>query len=263
MTCFDNAKRIVLKLGTNTLMKNNEISKETIASFAEQVSLELKKGKEIIVVSSGAVGFGSERLKIAPENMSPSLQQAAAAVGQSILMREYDKTFSKHGTVIAQLLLTSYNFQNSKSLSDLRNTVFELIKRNVVPIINENDPVSVEELDVEGCFNDNDGLASLVAGEFGADLLVLFTDVGGIYSSNPRECTDAKILSCIEDLDESVIHFGKKSGNGTGGAEAKVKAVKKALAKGIPVVVCSFEKNSLSNIFNGGIKGSVFLPNKK
>ncbi len=260
MKRLSKAKRVVLKVGTNILMKQDKVSTEVIASIAEQVSGEMNNGKEMIIVSSGAVGLGTEKLGMKPEGMSVALQQATASVGQSLLMREYGKAFAKHDKIIAQLLLTSYNFQNKRSLEDLKNVMKELMKKKVVPLINENDPVSSEELDAEGHFDDNDGLASLVAKEFDADLLILFTDVGGIYNENPRECTNAKIVGCLEDLDESKIHFGKKSRYGVGGIKAKVTAVKRATNEGIPVVVCAFEKDSLSNIFNGGSKGSVFLP---
>jgi glutamate 5-kinase len=254
---------IVLKVGTNTLMKNNRVSKSIIKSLAQQISAEMDNGKRFILVSSGAVGFGAERLGIKPSKMSPALQQATAAVGQNILMHEYEKAFSKHNQPIAQILLTSYNFQNQKSLSDLKNSIGELLKLKVVPIINENDPVSVEELDVEGKFDDNDGLASLVATELGADLLVLFSDVGGIYTANPKECRDAKMLHCIEELNSSRVHFGKKSELGVGGAEAKLNAVKKTLASNISVIVCCLKKDSLKNIFSGKASGSVFLPEVK
>ena len=191
---------------------------------------------------------------------SSAQQQATAAVGQGLLMSEYEKAFSKRRQAVAQILLTSYNFQNKKSLSDLKNTVSELMKMKVVPIINENDPVSIEELDVEGKFDDNDGLAALSAIEFGADLLILFTDVGGIYDKNPREFNDARMINCSSDLEESKIHFGEKSSLGLGGVQAKVKAVRKALAEGIPAVVCRLEDNCLEKVFSGKASGSVFLP---
>lgn len=257
------AKRIVIKIGTNTLMKGDKVSAAVIDSLARQISGEVEKGKEIILVTSGAVGFGSEKLGIMPKNLSVSQQQAAAAVGQGLLMSEYEKAFSKRKQPIAQILLTSYNFQNKASLADLKNTISELMKMKVVPIINENDPVSIEELDVEGKFDDNDGLAALSAIEFGAGLIVLFTDVGGIYDKNPREFKDAKIINGFSELQESEIHFGEKSYFGLGGAQAKVKAVKKVLSKGISAIVCRLEKGSLSKIFAGKAQGSVFLPKEK
>ena len=263
MERFAKAKRVVIKIGTNTLMEGNKVSTKVIDNLAGQISAQVKEGREIILVTSGAVGFGSEKLGIKPKNLSAAQQQATAAVGQGLLMSEYEKAFSKRKQAIAQILLTSYNFQNKKSLNDLKNTISELTKMNVVPIINENDPVSIEELDVEGKFDDNDGLAALSAIEFDADLLILFTDVGGIYDKNPREFKDARIIKGCGELDESEIHFGKKSSLGLGGAQAKVKAVKKALGKGISAIVCRLETDCLEKIFNGSATGSVFLPKGK
>jgi glutamate 5-kinase len=134
MKRFSGAKRIVIKLGTNILMKGGGVSREVITSLSRQVSEEVAGGRKIIVVSSGAVGLGSEKLGIKPENMPVSLQQAAAAVGQSLLMHEYEKAFSKHGRVIAQILLTSYNFRNAASLTDMKNKVPELLAKDVLAV---------------------------------------------------------------------------------------------------------------------------------
>ncbi|MCR4335799.1 MAG: glutamate 5-kinase, partial [archaeon] len=239
----NNFKRIVVKIGTNALMDNNKPNKKIIKAIAEELSELKKNSSDVILVTSGAIGFGIEKTGgNFPKNVQ--MQQAMAAIGQSLLMHEYEKAFSKHKQTIAQILLSRLAFTNEKSFENLKNTVEKLFEIKVIPIINENDAIYTEALSEEEVFSDNDGLAALAAIKFNADLLILLTDVDGIFTENPKENNCAEKIKDIEGLLSKGIIEGEKSIYGIGGVKSKIMAAKKALNHNISVAVCRARKGA-------------------
>ena len=196
---LNNIKRIVFKFGTNVL-RNDEgyISLARIYSFIEAIAKYKKMGKEVLVVTSGAVGLGAKKIN-ATDLSEVSLKQACAAIGQSQLMSIYEDGFSKFDIVTAQILLTEEDFSNRRRYLNLRSTLDTLLKYNVVPIINENDTVSSDELKLlydvtQISFSDNDKLSALVASELDADLLIILSDINGLYDDNPKTNPNANFI---------------------------------------------------------------------
>ena len=196
---FINAKRIVIKLGTNVLRNDDgEASLPRLYSYIEDISKLVKQGKEVILVTSGAVGLGRKKLGVEKSD-DIVLKQACAAIGQSKLMSIYEDGFEAYGVNTAQVLLIEDDFAQRKRYLNLRNTLNRLLELGAVPVINQNDTVSTLELetlykDAHVCFSDNDKLSALVASELDADLLIILSDVNGLYDSNPKTNPDAKII---------------------------------------------------------------------
>lgn len=253
-------KRIVVKIGTSILMEKNKPNKKIIKMLAKELSELKKKGHEIILVTSGAIGFGIEKTNVKFPKQVP-MQQAMAAIGQSILMHEYEKAFGKHNQTIAQLLLSHTAFTNKDSFKNLKNTVKKLFEINAIPIINENDAVYTEALSKAEKFSDNDGLAALTAIKFKADLLILLTDVDGIFTENPKENNRAKKIKGLEELLSKEIVAGKSSNYGIGGVESKIMAVKQALDHKVSVAVCKARNNAVTDVINNKGTGSFFKRN--
>ena len=251
-------KRIVLKLGTSTVMRNNKFDYALADSLAKEISEMARQGKQFILVSSGAIGLGLEKMHFVPNNPSIEVQQAMAAIGQSHLMHNYEKAFAKYNQVIAQLLLTQQNFENLASLKNLKNTLKKLLELNIVPIINENDAVATEELSFKKQFSDNDMLAALLASHAGADLLIIVSKVGGLFSENPERNKKAELVKKVGDLSEVKAAVKGKSTQGRGGFETKLKAADIALRKGIPLIVAKWETGFLAKTFSGQIDGTLF-----
>lgn len=255
------AKRIVVKVGSQLLSKEEGINEE----FVEKISGEIKelkeKGREVILVSSGAVLAGLKALGFKRKPVSIPEKQALSAVGQPYLMAEYRKAFEKFGIKVAQVLITAEDLRSKKRFENAKNTFEELLKLGVVPIVNENDTVSVDEIKI----GDNDNLSAHVSVLVNADLLVMLTVANGIYDKDPSKNPDAKLIPVVEDEREilSSCDFSSKNSYGTGGMETKVKAAMKAARKGIPVIVASgLEKNVLIRIVSGEKIGTLFLPKK-
>ncbi len=252
-----NSKIVVLKLGTNVIIKNGKFNKSLVDCLAIEIKALQEKGKNIIIITSGAIGMGKNKLGLGEKVFSVELQQACASVGQSILMNEYEKIASKHGMTIAQILLSQENFEIPKSLENLKKTIHELLKFGIIPIINENDAVATEELSWKKHFSDNDMLAALVAKHLEADLLLILTDVKGIYSCHPS-AKGAKLIGEVKDIGSLKVLAGKKSENGRGGIEAKINAAKIATAVGVKTIVCRGRKGILKEIFEGKKNGTIF-----
>ncbi|MBI4210363.1 MAG: glutamate 5-kinase [Candidatus Diapherotrites archaeon] len=249
-------RRIVVKIGTSSLMKDNSVNRQAMTSLARELSELRSEGREIILVTSGAIGFGMEKMgRGFPED--PVMRQAMAAIGQSRLMHEYENAFRKHGQVIAQVLPIHQNFLDRKLFMPLKETVEKLIQLGAIPIINENDAVSVEEITGKA-FSDNDALAALVATGFSADLLVMLTDVDGIYTDNPKTCGNTKKIDGIGQLLSEPINIGKKSEHGRGGMASKISAVKKAVAAGCSTAVCVTREGAVLDAAKGKCTGSFF-----
>lgn len=254
-------KRIVVKVGTSTL--THSTGKTNIARMAKLVSVlsDLHNmGHEVVLVSSGAVGIGAGKLGLSEKPKTTKARQAAAAVGQGELMFLYDKFFSEYSIVVSQLLLTSQTIKYDDSREHLLDTFNQLIEFGSIPIVNENDSVSVEEL-LNG---DNDCLSADVATLINADLLILLTDTDGLYDSNPAHNKDAKLISVVDRITPEIEAVAGGAGEkGTGGFATKVKAAKIATASGIPVVVMNGEKpTSIYKVLDGESVGTMFLSNK-
>lgn len=251
-------KRIVIKVGTSTL--THQTGKTNIALMAKLVRVLAdlhNMGHEVVLVTSGAIGIGSTKLGFNKKPDTVSGLQAAAAVGQSELMSLYDKFFSEFNVVVSQLLFTSDVLARDEDRTHLINAFNQLIDYGTIPIVNENDSVSIEEL-ING---DNDCLSALVAEFIKADLLVLLTDTDGLYDSNPSENPDAKLISVVDSITPEIEAIAGGAGEkGTGGFSTKVKAAKIATSAGIPVVVTNGKApDSIYNILNGESVGTKFI----
>ena len=262
------ANRIVIKFGTNILTNDDgDVSLPRVYSFIEEVSKLQKSGKEIILVSSGAVGLGKKKLGLASTEAT-ALKQACAAIGQSKLMSIYESGFDQYNLVVAQILLTEDDFSQRKKYLSLRITLNKLLELGVIPIINQNDTVSTIELDelfndMQVCFSDNDKLAALVASELDADLLVILSDVDGLFDSNPKNNPDAKIIPVVNKVTNDILDFGEEaSSGGRGGMKTKLEAARLVTRSGGIVLIANGKTPLVINqIFSEAEIGTVFLPN--
>ncbi len=267
------AKRIVFKFGTNVLRnEEKDISLSRIYNFIEDIAKLKKQGKEVIIVTSGAVGLGAKRLGV-DSSESMSLKQACAAVGQSRLMSIYEDGFDKYDIITAQILLTEEDFTHRRKYLSLHDTLNTLINLDTVPVINQNDTVSTEELDFyqdafEVCFSDNDKLSALVASELDADLLVILSDIDGLYNDNPKTNPNAQKISVVEEFTQEYNTYAKNAlnpeGGGRGGMKTKLEAMKVVTRSGAMAVIANgktphivkrlFDKNETEEL------GTIFLP---
>lgn len=262
------ANRIVIKFGTNILTnEEGEVSLPRVYSFIEDVSKLQKSGKEVILVTSGAVGLGKKKLGL-ESTEATALKQACAAIGQSKLMSIYEDGFDQYNLIVAQILLTEDDFSQRKKYLSLRITLNKLLELGVIPIINQNDTVSTIELDelftdMQVCFSDNDKLSALVASELDADLLVILSDVDGLFDSNPKTNPDAKIIPVVEKVTKDILDFGEgASAGGRGGMKTKLEAARLVTRSGGVVLISNGKTPSvISQIFSGKELGTMFLPN--
>jgi len=261
------SKLIVVKVGTSGITTSNgELDEKEMQNLACQISQATKQGNKIVLVTSGAVAAGIAELGVTPNAKDVVFQQAAAATGQSVLMAKYRKLFAKYGLKVAQILLTAEDLSNRKSYVHTCNVLSLLLKIGVVPIINENDVTSVEELRrVNGYkinFSDNDILSVLVAGAISADLVIILSDVDGLYTSDPSE-PDAKLIKTVDTITDELKNSLKgKSKRGRGGIQSKIKAAEIATNCGIPVVISNSRKeNAILNILASDKEaGTYFKP---
>lgn len=265
-----NSQRIVFKFGTNVLRNDDkEISLSRIYTFIEDIAQLKKQGKEVIIVTSGAVGLGAKKLGV-DSNESMSVKQACAAVGQSRLMSIYEDGFDKYGFTTAQILLTEEDFTQRIKYLSLHDTLNTLISLGAIPVINQNDTVSTEELAFykeafKICFSDNDKLSALVASELDADLLVVLSDIDGLFNDNPKENPEAKKISVVEEVTEEFESFAQNaSKGGRGGMKTKLEAMKVVTRSGgTGLIANGKEPHVIKRIFenkNGEELGTIFLP---
>lgn len=266
--------RIVIKLGTAVLMREEGgIALSRFYSFVEDIAGLVHSGKEVLLVTSGAVGLGVRKLGLAKRPKELPAKQACAAVGQGRLMALYSDAFSALDVVTAQVLLTEDDFANRKRYLNLRSTISELLRMKALPIINENDTVATAELEADGQprkvnFGDNDKLSALVASKVEADLLVIMTDVEGVYTADPRQDKDAKLIHLIEHLTpelEAQLLGGGKTGAGTelgrGGMRTKLEAARVATQSGCATIIAGGKSpSSISKVFSSSEYGTLFLP---
>ena len=263
---LNNINRIVFKFGTNVL-RNDEgyISLARIYSFIEAIAKFHKMGKEVLIVTSGAVGLGAKKINAADLD-EVALKQACAAIGQSQLMSIYEDGFSKFDIITAQILLTEEDFSNRRRYLNLNSTLSMLLKYKVVPIINENDTVSSDELkqlyDVtQISFSDNDKLSALVASELDADLLIILSDINGLYDDNPKTNPNAKFIHEVFEVTKEIEDLGlDASKGGRGGMKTKLQAAKIVTRSGCALFIANGKKpNVLNDIFETKDK-TIFYP---
>lgn len=261
--------RIVVKIGSSSLTTpEGGLNRDAIAYFSTELAALMKEGYQVLLVTSGAVAAGFREIGYAERPKLLHEKQAAAAVGQALLMQNYREALAEHDVSAAQVLLTRSDFQNRKRTGNASMAIEELLKRNVLPIINENDTVSVDELK----FGDNDTLSALVANLIKADHLMILTDTDGLYTKDPRIDPDAVRISQVEEITEDIyaIAGGAGSSVGTGGMRSKIDAAKIASRSGVPVFIGKAnEPGELLQALEGNGRGTYFrnhgtsLPRKK
>jgi len=254
------ARKIVFKFGSNTLAgSDGSINAAFLEEFAGQAAALTAGGKQMVIVSSGAQAAGLSTLGTWARKRDIHYRQALCAVGQIQLMKAWRMAFEPYGRHIAQILLTQDDFGNPVRTLNMRNTLFTLIDEGIVPIINENDTVSVEEIKI----GDNDTLAAQSAILWGASLLVLFSDIDGLFDKNPKEFPDAQLVETVSDIDSvrANVSIGALSSLGTGGIATKLNAAQMASAYGIPTILAHGGRpRCLESLAAGRQKGTVFLP---
>jgi len=253
------AKRIVVKVGTSNLTdRSYRLDPIKVEKLAKEIAELKKQSREIILVTSGAIGAGIGKLDLKQRPRDIKVLQATAAVGQNILMSTYDRYFGKYEQTIAQLLLTHEDFFDRKRYLNLRNTLITLLKSGVIPIINENDTVVVDEIKL----GDNDNLSALVASNLDADLLIILTDIDGLYTYDPKRSKKAEFISAVEEITPEIERIASARGKtGVGGMKTKIQAAKVTMKAGIPMVIANGnEENILARIIAGERIGTIFLP---
>ncbi|AST93070.1 glutamate 5-kinase [Sutcliffiella cohnii] len=249
-TADKNRKRIVIKIGSSSLTSlHGEISRRKLERLVDEVAELKDNGYEVLLVSSGAVAAGYRKLGCLERPTTLPEKQAAASIGQGLLMEAYSELFLSHGYVASQILITRSDFSDEIRYNNARNTANVLLERGIVPIVNENDTVTVNRLK----FGDNDTLSAKVAGLICADMLIILSDIDGLYDSDPRENKDAKLLEKVEEITPSIEKAAGDSGSsvGTGGMKSKIDAVKIAMASGVPTFL---GKAGVPNILVDAVK---------
>ena len=251
--------RVVIKVGSSILSSAEGIQQTNVARLVQDLATLRQTGKDVILVTSGAVASGMSRLGMTTRPKTIPGKQAAAAVGQIVLMSLYERYFSQHDIRIAQVLLTHDDLANRRRYLNAKHTMLTLLDAKVLPIVNENDTVAVEEIQ----FGDNDNLSALVAVLVEADLLVILSDVSGLYNKDPRVHLDAQLVSLVEKLDGTVFaQAGGAGALGRGGMLSKLQAAQKAAVSGIPTIVADGrQKDTLVATFDVTKEiGTLFLP---
>lgn len=252
-----NNKRIVVKVGTSTLTYDTgKINFRRINDLARVLSDLRNSGYEVILVSSGAIGVAMGKLGYSKKPSDTKIKQSLAAIGQCELMALYDRAFSDYHNTVAQILLTRSDIDIKKRREHTKDTFDTLLSMGIIPIVNENDTVSVDEIE----FGDNDSLSAIVAKVVNADILVLFSDIDGLYSSDPRSNPDAELISRVDDISKVESSAGNAVTNvGTGGMITKIEAAKIANSAGISMLIANGNNiDALYDIIDGKKVGTLF-----
>jgi glutamate 5-kinase len=258
---FSKARRVVIKVGSAVLTSSGGgLDQKRIEQLAKEIVSIMDERREVVLVSSGAIAAGLAKLGLKKTKGMPlPLKQAAAAVGQSGLMWMYEKTFGAHGKKVAQVLLTREDLSNRSRFLNARNTLQTLLEYGVIPIINENDTVAVDEIK----FGDNDNLSGMVVQLIDADLLMILSDIDGLYTADPRLHPEARFIPVVEKITAEMERGAGDalSGVGTGGMRSKIMAAKKVGAYGVPMVILNGKNTgNLAALFDGKETGTLFLP---
>lgn len=253
-------RRVVVKVGTNTLCRSDgTLDTDYIEDLARQIMALDAKGIETILVTSGAIGSGSSELGLDNVQKSIAMKQACAAVGQAILMMAYRDTFKRHGRSVGQVLLTYGAFSDRIRYLNLKKAVDEMFALKVIPIVNENDVIATDE--IAEIFGDNDKLSALVASKMDADLLILLTDVDGLYDRNPTADADARLIPTVDEITKEIeqIAGGRKNERSTGGMRTKINAAKISMESGCNMVIANGqEKDVILRVASGEELGTLF-----
>ena len=251
--------RIVVKVGTSTLAHSTgNMNIRRVEQLCKVMSDMKNAGNEMVLVSSGAIGMGVGKLSLKERPRDIPTKQAAAAVGQCELMYTYDKLFSEYNHTVAQILITGRDVEHDDRRQNFHNTMFRLLEMDVLPIINENDTVATEEIAI----GDNDTLAAIVAREINADLLILLSDIDGLYTADPRKNPDAQFISRVEEITPEIVVLGGGNGSslGTGGMATKLRAAQIATGAGCDMIIANGEHPEvLYDIMDGKNVGTRFV----
>ncbi|MBN1359868.1 MAG: glutamate 5-kinase [Sedimentisphaerales bacterium] len=264
MRDFAQTHRIVVKIGTHTLTKDAGVDAAYFRWVTDQVKTLVDAGKQVVIITSGAIGMGAGQLDLTAKVTETKMRQACAAIGQPLLMQEYRKAFGRHGITVAQVLLTAEVLSNRKTYLNLRNAIETLLGLGVVPILNENDSVSTAEIGT--AFGDNDKLSALVASKIDADLLIMLTDIDALYDQNPHEHADAKAIPTVHEITDQIVRSAGGSGSrhATGGMRTKIEAARIAAQAGCRMVLAHGRaKDIITRIMAGEEVGTIFMPKRK
>jgi glutamate 5-kinase len=262
------SRLIVVKVGTSSITGEGKLDEKEMHKLVNQIATAIEQGDKIVLVTSGAVAAGIAELGVPPKPNDIVFQQASAAAGQSVLMAKYRELFKEHGLRVAQILLTAEDLSNRTSYLHTCNVLGLLLKLGVVPIVNENDVTSIDELMPlnKGCrvnFSDNDILSVLLASAIGADIVVILSDVEGLYTTDPKK-SGATVIKTVENIAPLLNSAKGKSRCGRGGIQSKLKAAEIATTCGIPVTIAnSRRENVLLDILAGKNVGTYFKPRRK
>lgn len=260
-----NHKRIVIKIGSSSLhhMETGELNLTKMERLVRELCELRNQGKDVILVSSGAIAVGKKTVNVNPSSSEIPLKQACAAIGQARLMMIYERLFAEYNHLTAQILMTMHTITEETSRKNAHNTFSKLLELGVIPVVNENDTVATKE--IEDTFGDNDFLASVVTALTGADLLILLSDIDGLYTDDPHSNKDAKLITLVENLND-VMDMGKSttgSSIGTGGMNAKLQAATVATSSGADMIIANGEDVSvIHKIMEGREYGTLFIQNK-
>ncbi|MCK4921730.1 MAG: glutamate 5-kinase [Bacteroidales bacterium] len=253
-----NKKRIVIKVGSSSLTHSNgKLNLLRIEKLTGVITYLHNQGKEVVLVSSGAIATGAGKVGVEKKPSDKIKKQALAAIGQAELIKIYEKFFEEYNKTVAQLLLTRDGIENTSRRRNARNTLKELLKMKVIPIVNENDTVSTDEIE----FGDNDILSAMVSSLINADLLIILSDIDGVFTGDPQTDKDAKLISklTIEDEDLKKFIFESESSFGTGGMASKLAAGRHCLENGIDMVIANGNSPSIIyNVLEGKEVGTYF-----
>lgn len=265
MRNISDKKRIVIKLGTSTLAhKTGKLNIRRMTNLVRVISDIHNSGKEIILVSSGAVGLGAGKIGLPEKPKDTQTKQAVAAIGQCELMHVYDDMFEKYSVTVAQILLTKTIIANADHSKNFENTIEKLIEMDVIPIVNENDTIAIDELELE--IGENDSLSAIVASLAKADLLLILSDIDGLYDDDPRVNPDAKPIHVVDEITPEIenVAGGAGSNLGTGGMSTKINAAKIAGAAGIDMVIMNGKNPEiLYDLFENKEIGTIFKAKKQ
>ncbi len=263
-----NKKRIVVKIGSSSLM-HEETGRLDLLKVEKlvRVLVDIKNsGKDVVLVSSGAIAVGRNTLGLINRPEELAVKQACAAIGQAKLMMVYQKIFAEYNAIAAQVLMTKNTITNDVSRINAENTFEELLKLGVIPVVNENDTVSTYEIEQVQKFGDNDRLSAIVASIIGADLLILLSDIDGMYTDDPNKNPEARFISLVEKIDDNLMNMGKDSSGsnvGTGGMSAKIVAAQIANYSGADMVITNgSDVLNISRVINGEEVGTLFLQHR-
>lgn len=262
--CIKDKKRIVVKIGSSSLQhpETGELDFVKMEVLVRELCNIKNMGKDVVLVTSGAVAAGRRAVEALKHDSSISAKQACSAIGQAKLITIYDKIFAEYNQITAQVLLTKYSVMDDTSRINAHNTFLELLKHGVIPIVNENDTIATHELGI----GDNDTLSGIVASLIEADLLILLSDIDGLYTDNPRNNPDAKFISVVEKLDDDILKMGKKEAGtnvGTGGMNTKLTAAKLVTESGIDMIIANASDiRIIHRIMDGREIGTFFKANK-